>query len=122
MLLRAVLFDLDGTLLDTAPDMGGALNDLLAEHGRPPRPLAAIRPWVSNGAAALVRFGFGATDPDTAETLRQRFLQIYAGRLARETRPFEGGAELLDALDDDDDVQTVWGNYDVPDDVMERLG
>lgn len=105
-MLQAVLFDLDGTLLDTAPDMGGALNELRAEYDLAPLPLGAIRPWVSNGAAALVRFGFAETDPVKFETLRLRFLEIYASRLAHETQPFEGGAALLDALDADD---IPWG-------------
>jgi phosphoglycolate phosphatase len=98
-MLRAVLFDLDGTLLDTAPDMGGALNELRAEHDLPPLPLATIRPWVSHGAAALVRFGFGDTDPTKFEMLRLRFLEIYASRLAHETTLFDGGALLLEALE-----------------------
>lgn len=100
-MLQAVLFDLDGTLLDTAPDMGGALNELRAEHDLAPLPLAAIRPWVSHGAAALVRFGFAESDPAKFEMLRLRFLEIYASRLAHETRAFEGGDALLDALDED---------------------
>jgi 2-phosphoglycolate phosphatase len=99
MSLQAVLFDLDGTLLDTAPDMGGALNELRAEHELGPLGAADIRPWVSNGAAALVRLGFGETEPERFAALRLRFLEIYASRLAHETTLFEGGAALLDALD-----------------------
>jgi phosphoglycolate phosphatase len=95
----AVLFDLDGTLLDTAPDMGGALNALRSEAGLPPLPAASIRPWVSHGAAALVRLGFGDCAPARFEELRLRFLQLYATRLARETALFEGGAALLEALE-----------------------
>jgi phosphoglycolate phosphatase len=97
--LHAVLFDLDGTLLDTAPDMGGALNELRAEHDLAPLAAAHIRPWVSNGAAALVRLGFGEPEPARFEALRLRFLEIYASRLAHETTLFEGGAALIDALD-----------------------
>ena len=55
---EAVLFDLDGTLIDTAPDMGGALNNLLIEENLPPLPLAAIRPYVSQGGLVLTRLGF----------------------------------------------------------------
>ena len=62
---RALLLDLDGTLLDTAPDMAGALNSLRVEEGRVPLPFAALRPFVSHGAVALVRAGFG--DVDEAE-------------------------------------------------------
>lgn len=100
-MLQAVLFDLDGTLLDTAPDMGGALNELRAEQDLAPLPAATIRPWVSHGAAALVRLGFGDGDPQRFESLRLRFLEIYASRLAHETALFDGGAALLDALDAD---------------------
>jgi len=99
MSLQAVLFDLDGTLLDTAPDMGGALNELRAEYDLGPLPAAEIRPLVSNGAAALVRLGFGDREPERFEALRLRFLEIYASRLAHETQLFEGGDALLDALD-----------------------
>ncbi|MCG6891851.1 MAG: HAD hydrolase-like protein, partial [Gammaproteobacteria bacterium] len=58
---EAVLFDLDGTLIDTAPDMGGALNNLLREENREPLPLATIRPYVSQGGLVLTRLGFGST-------------------------------------------------------------
>ena len=71
---RALLLDLDGTLLDTAPDMAGALNALRLEEGRPPLPFASLRPWVSHGAVALVRAGFAELDDDAREPLRLRFL------------------------------------------------
>lgn len=99
MPIAGVLFDLDGTLLDTAPDMGGALNELLAECGEPALPAGRIRPCVSNGAAALVRLGFADADPARHERLRLRFLELYSRRLARETRLFPGGDELLCALE-----------------------
>ncbi|OQX47573.1 MAG: hypothetical protein B0D85_01130, partial [Candidatus Sedimenticola endophacoides] len=57
--IRVVLFDLDGTLADTAPDLANALNHTLRGHGREPLPLEAIRPHVSHGGIALIRFGFG---------------------------------------------------------------
>ena len=96
---RAVLFDLDGTLLDTAPDMAGALDALLAEHGRAPLNFARVRPQVSHGSLAVVRLGFPDADPERFAALRQRFLEIYAGRLARETRPFPGCELVLDTLE-----------------------
>jgi phosphoglycolate phosphatase len=102
----AVLFDLDGTLLDTAPDMGGALNEMRLSAGLAPLPAASIRPWVSHGAAALVRLGFGDCPPPVFETLRLRFLEVYAARLARETTLFEGGDALLEALED---ARVPWG-------------
>lgn len=98
--IHCVLFDLDGTLLDTAPDMGGALNELLVAHGQPALPAATIRPRVSNGAAALVRLGFGEDLPEPEfERLRLGFLSLYAARLDRETQLFDGAAELLQRLE-----------------------
>lgn len=73
-----ILFDLDGTLADTAPDLVAVLNQLLAESGRPPVPFAIARNAVSHGAVGLIRLGFGlASDAPVDETLRQRFLQLY---------------------------------------------
>jgi phosphoglycolate phosphatase len=78
----ALLLDLDGTLLDTAPDMAGALNALLREEGRDPLPLPTIRPHVSHGSQALVQLGFGARDGAEFERLRRRFLDLYYDDLA----------------------------------------
>ncbi len=98
-MIRTVLFDLDGTLADTAPDLAYALNILLAEHRKPVVPYPTIRPVASHGAAALIELGFGVarTDPHFAP-LRARFLEIYRVHLTRETRLFPGMAELLDAI------------------------
>ena len=105
--IQCVLFDLDGTLLDTAPDMGGALNELRAEHALPALDAATIRPRVSNGAAALVRLGFGEQLPEARfEQLRRRFLDLYAARLDHETRLFDGAAELLERLERE---RVPWG-------------
>jgi N-acetyl-D-muramate 6-phosphate phosphatase len=96
--LRAVLFDLDGTLLDTAPDMVGALNALRAEHLLAPMPYEAIRSAVSHGAARVVKAGFPDANPELAQQLQQRFLEIYRGALSRETRLFPGMEQVLDTL------------------------
>ncbi len=97
--LRTVLFDLDGTLADTAPDMAHALNLLLKEKDYEPLPFDTIRPWVSHGGLALVRLGFGEERGDVKlENLRQRFLEIYAENLCRETHLFPGIAQLLAML------------------------
>jgi phosphoglycolate phosphatase len=96
---RAVLFDLDGTLLDTAPDMAGSLNQLLQEQGREPLAFESIRLLVSHGATALVSLGFAGVAESEFAALRARFLEIYRGRLSVETRVYEGIAEALDRLD-----------------------
>jgi phosphoglycolate phosphatase len=95
----ALLLDLDGTLLDTAPDMGGALNRLRAEHGRAPLPADTIRPAVSHGAMRLVALGFPEATGQTFETLRLRFLEIYAANLAIGTRLFPGFDAVLESLE-----------------------
>ena len=101
MPIRTVLFDLDGTLLDTAPDLAEALNAVLLEQGQEPLPYEQIRGVVSHGGMALIRLGFGITptDPDF-EPLRLRLLDIYHSNIANKTRPFPGMAELLDALEE----------------------
>jgi 2-phosphoglycolate phosphatase len=96
---RAVLFDLDGTLLDTAPDMVGALNALRAEHGLEPVPFESARPSVSHGSTRLVQVGFPGVDPERFAVLQKRFLDIYAARLSAETRLFEGMDRVIDELD-----------------------
>lgn len=98
--IGCVLFDLDGTLADTALDLADALNTLRAEHGEAPLPFDTVRPAASHGAGALIRLGFGIEDDDrTFEALRVRFVEIYSGSLTRRTRLFPGMAELLAALE-----------------------
>jgi phosphoglycolate phosphatase len=96
----AVLFDLDGTLADTAPDLAAALDRTLTHFGREPAPYAAIRPVVSHGAMALVRTGFDMhpDHPGFAER-RQFLLDDYAANLCVETRLFDGMAEVLGLLE-----------------------
>jgi phosphoglycolate phosphatase len=95
----ALLLDLDGTLLDTAPDMGGALNRLLIEADREPLPLASIRPVVSHGAMRLVSLGFPEASGAEFERLRLRFLDLYSQNLAERTRLFPGIEPVLEALE-----------------------
>jgi len=97
---RAVFFDLDGTLADTAPDLGGALNELLAELGRPAVGMDVLRPHVSAGTRGMLGVGLGLK-PDHAEyaALAQRFLELYASRLCARTRLFDGMATLIDELE-----------------------
>lgn len=94
--IRTVLFDLDGTLADTAPDLARALNALLAEEGRAALDFEAVRPVVSHGSPGLLKLGFGVTAGDTDYArLRARLLELYAGGLCRDTRLFPGMPELL---------------------------
>jgi 2-phosphoglycolate phosphatase len=97
--LRVVLFDLDGTLLDTAPDMVGALNALRREAGLAPLPYDLVRAAVSHGAARVVKTGFPDAAADDAAALQRRFLDIYRGALSAGTRLFPGMDVVLDTLD-----------------------
>ena len=96
----AVLFDLDGTFADTAPDLGAALNHLLSLHGRPPLPLKTIRPQASHGSPGLLKLGFNIEpdSPNFAE-LRDTFLNYYASHICVHTTLFPGMAELIETLE-----------------------
>ena len=97
---EAVLFDLDGTLADTAPDLGAALNQLLQEQGLAPLPMEMLRPHVSSGARGMIGAGLGITPADAAYAdLQRRFLAIYQDALCVGTRLFAGMAEHLDELE-----------------------
>ena len=95
-----LLFDLDGTLVDSAPDLAGAANDLRAHHGLPPLSYHLLRPMVGTGARGMVGVAFGVTpeDPRFAE-LRDAFLARYAERLLEQTQVFAAMTPVLDALD-----------------------
>jgi phosphoglycolate phosphatase len=95
----ALLLDLDGTLLDTAPDMGGALNRLRAERNLDPLDPPTIRPVVSHGAARLVALGFPQATGEEFEQLRLRFLELYSQNLAEGTCLFPGVEAVLDELE-----------------------
>lgn len=96
--IRAVLFDLDGTLLDTAPDLVRVLNQLRIEQGRDPLPYATARAQVSHGSTGLVRLGFPDAGADLQERLRRRLLDLYSQRLAEGTQLFDGCRQVLDTL------------------------
>lgn len=104
---ESVLFDLDGTLADTAPDLANALNVTLQHYGLEPLPYADIRPVVSHGGIALTRLGFGMQpDADGFEERRQFLLQVYADNLYRDTRLFDGMDGVLARLEQGD---IPWG-------------
>jgi phosphoglycolate phosphatase len=97
--VRAVLFDLDGTFADTAPDLARALNRVRAERGLPPLPPEVARPWTSSGARGLLKAGFDITPEDgDYGTLRDKFLDYYERELCVETRLFDGMPELIAKL------------------------
>lgn len=98
--IDGVLFDLDGTLIDTAPDMALALNRLRLECNLSPLPFEQIRPQVSNGARGLLEIGFQLGPENQGfDILRDRFLQLYRQDVAGETRLFSGFEEVIDWLD-----------------------
>lgn len=98
--IRLVLFDLDGTLADTAPDLAFALNQTLLRHGHEALPFAQIRPHVSHGGVALIRAGFQIEPGHPKfEIYRQDLLAVYLENIARETRLFPGMPEVLERLE-----------------------
>ena len=92
---RALLFDLDGTLLDTAVDMVAAANALRVDAGLPPLPLTTLRPLVSKGGRAILRVAFSHLDEAAREVLLPQFLDRYRADIARDTRLFAGVDDLL---------------------------
>jgi phosphoglycolate phosphatase len=98
--IDCVLFDLDGTLVDTAPDLGFALNALRRKQGLHPLPMDAIRPQASHGTRGLIGLGFGLTpdDPEFA-ALRESFLELYEQHLLHTSVPFDGIPALLKDLE-----------------------
>ena len=124
-MIKAVLFDLDGTLADTALDLGYALNRQRIARGLSALPIALIRTEASAGARGLLGLGFSIKPGDSGyDAMRAEFLDFYAEHLCRETSLFPGIAELLDQLDD---RQLPWGivtnkpaRFTIP--LMQELG
>ena len=94
-----MLFDLDGTLVDTAPDLVGAVAHLRAVRGLEPIAAEVLRPHATRGAAGLLEAGFGAVEGIDPDSLREEFLARYASNLWRASRVFDGIDRLLDRLD-----------------------
>ena len=124
-MIKAVLFDLDGTFADTAPDLAAALNQVLVEEGEPALPFEIIRPVVSHGGNALIRLGFNFNEQHTDfERLRKRFLTIYQNNISNLTTVFDGIKELLETLES---KQISWGIVTnkpawLTDPLMEQMG
>jgi phosphoglycolate phosphatase len=98
---RAVLFDLDGTLLDSAPDMVAGANALLRAHGRAEMPLHALRPHVSKGSRAMLGAAFPDLPQETREGMVRDFLDAYEAELGKHGAPFDGIEAMLAALEAD---------------------
>lgn len=97
---RCLLLDLDGTLVDTAPDMAHTLNVLRTEHGLEPLAFDVVRPHVSHGVRMMIRLGFGLLEEDARfESLRSRFLEIYSEHLTRSSRLFPGMEDVLAGIE-----------------------
>jgi phosphoglycolate phosphatase len=98
---RLVLFDLDGTLLDSAPDMVATVNRMRAARGQAPMPLAELRPHVSKGSRAMSAAEFPELGGEVSGEMIREFLDTYEQELGRSSVLFDGVAGLLDAIEAD---------------------
>jgi N-acetyl-D-muramate 6-phosphate phosphatase len=96
---RLVLFDLDGTLVDRAPDFVATISLMRAERGEPPIASAQLRPHVSKGASAMLAAGFPRLGQDARNAMVPEFLQVYQGVLGHHGKAFDGVEDLLDAIE-----------------------
>jgi 2-phosphoglycolate phosphatase len=122
--LNAVLFDLDGTLLDTAPDLANALFKVCASENVTPPEYAAVAQGISTGAIGLTRLAFPDRDEATQQDLCQQLVEIYAANICEHTRPYPGIPEVLTQLEN---ANIPWGvvtnkleRLAVP--ILEKLG
>ncbi|HTN93682.1 MAG TPA: HAD-IA family hydrolase [Gallionella sp.] len=123
--IKAVLFDLDGTFADTAPDLAAALNHARATRKLPPLPVAVLRPQASHGSRGLLRIGLGIEPQQPGyEEIRDIFLDYYARNICVHTKLFDDTADLVDSLEQ---RGIKWGivtnkphRYTVP--LMQALG
>ncbi len=105
--INTILFDLDGTLIDTAPDLAYALNTLLEEAGLETRPFEKIKPLVAFGGKALIKFGFNCDEEHPEFSKRhQKLLEIYTNNIDLNSKPFAGVSALIKTLED---RQINWG-------------
>ncbi len=123
---RAVIFDLDGTLLDSLADIGESVNTVLTERGYPAHPLASYRSFVGDGMTMLLRRVLPEADRDDDATVAAcvaRLKEVYGGRSDRLTRPYDGIAELLDELEERGIAMAVLSNkpHELTVGLVERL-
>lgn len=104
--VRAMLFDLDGTLLDSAPDLVASLNHVRQRESLAPLLVGEMSPFASKGAVGLLKRGMPPADEATFETWRRVFIEYYADHSYRQSTLFEGVPQLLDALDE---AGMLWG-------------
>lgn len=123
-----IAFDLDGTLVETAPDLIGTLNVMLGERGLRPVPLEAARHLVGLGARVMLEHGFreagAAFDPADMPLMLNRFIELYRDRIADESHPFPGVVEALDDLEAQGARFVVCTNKltDLSIELLDRLG
>lgn len=98
MPLRALIFDLDGTLIDSLADIGGAVNHALREYGLPDHPLDSYRQFVGEGVVKLIERAVPATRPELREPVMALYRSFYAENLLVHTKPYAGIPEALDAF------------------------
>jgi len=103
---NAVFFDLDGTLVDTAPDMVAILQRLQQERGIDPVSYDLGRSYVSNGAVGLLSLGFPELEIEAGDEMHQQYLELYAEAICVESRVFDGLEALIDRLDE---MGCPWG-------------
>ncbi len=103
---QVALFDLDGTLLDSAPDFLATVNRMRASRGISPMRLESLRPFVSRGSRAMLGAAFAEVEQEAREAWVAEFLEIYRGEIGRHGLPFAGVEDMLRALEN---AGTRWG-------------
>ena len=110
----AIVWDLDGTIIDSAPDLGGALNTLLQNHGKPPVDETRVRSMIGNGVAKLIERGFAESDSRVGEielqSLQPEFMSIYCARATQLSRLYPGAESAIKAFHESGVAQAVCTN------------